>query len=50
MPPSGRGVTWDGIAMYRAEDGLLVEEWSVADSLTMMLGFGAVIPAAGAQL
>lgn len=50
MPPTGRRVSWDGVAIYRAEDGLLVEEWSVADSLTMMLGIGAVVPAPGAQL
>jgi predicted ester cyclase len=50
MPPTGRRVSWDGVAIYRAEDALLVEEWSVADSLTMMLGIGAVVPAPGAQL
>jgi predicted ester cyclase len=50
MAPTGHRVTWDGVAIYRAENGLLVEEWSVADSLTMMLGFGAVVPAPGAQL
>jgi predicted ester cyclase len=50
MPPTGRQVSWDGVAIYRAEGGLLVEEWSVSDSLTLMLGIGAVVPAPGAQL
>lgn len=50
VPASGRVVSWDGVAIYRAHDGLLVEEWSVGDSLSMMLQIGAVIPADGARL
>jgi predicted ester cyclase len=50
IAPTGRRVGWDGIAIYKAADGLLVEEWSVGDTLSMMLQIGAVVPADGAQL
>lgn len=50
IAPTGRVVSWDGVAIYRAQDGLLVEEWSVGDNLSLMLQIGAVVPADGAQL
>jgi predicted ester cyclase len=41
VPPTKRAVTWDGVAIYRVENGLLVEEWSVSDRLTMLEAIGA---------
>jgi steroid delta-isomerase-like uncharacterized protein len=41
VPPTKRAVTWDGVAIYRVENGLLVEEWTVSDRLTMLEAIGA---------
>ena len=41
---------WDTIAIYRAENGQLVEEWSVGDNLSLLQQMGAIVPAAGATL
>jgi len=32
---------WEGMAIYRASHGLLVEEWSVADTLSLLTQIGA---------
>jgi predicted ester cyclase len=45
-----RRMRWDTIAIYRAENGLLVEEWSVGDNLSLLRQLGAIVPAAGATL
>jgi predicted ester cyclase len=41
LPPTGRTAAWDGVAIYRVADGLLVEEWSVSDRLAMLEAIGA---------
>jgi predicted ester cyclase len=40
-PPTGRSLSWDGIAIYRVKDELIVEEWSVLDRLALLEGVGA---------
>jgi predicted ester cyclase len=45
-----RRMRWDTVAIYRAEEGLLVEEWSVGDNLSLLRQMGAIVPAAGATL
>ena len=45
--PTGRTVRWDGIAIYRSEGGLLVEEWSVGDNLSLLRQIDAVAPVSG---
>lgn len=45
-----RRMRWDTIAVYRAENGLLVEEWSVGDNLSLLQQMGAIVPPAGATL
>jgi predicted ester cyclase len=39
--PTGRSLSWDGIAIYRVKDELIVEEWSVLDMLALLEGVGA---------
>jgi steroid delta-isomerase-like uncharacterized protein len=41
LPPTGRTAAWDGVAIYRVAEGLLVEEWSVSDRLAMLEAIGA---------
>jgi predicted ester cyclase len=41
VAPSGRVGAWDGIAIYRVADSLLVEEWSVTDRLALLEAIGA---------
>ena len=41
--PSGRRITWSGADFVKLRDGKLVELWSVADSLPLMEGIGAVV-------
>ena len=48
--PTGRRVRCDGIAIYRAQDGRLVEEWSVGDSLSLLRQLGAVVSIDGVEL
>jgi predicted ester cyclase len=50
VAPTRRVLRWDGIAIYRAQDGLLVEEWSVGDNLSLLRQIDAVAPANGAAL
>jgi len=47
VAPTHRRVRWDGMAIYRAHGGLLVEEWSVGDNLSLLRQIGAVPPAPG---
>lgn len=49
VAPTGRRLRWDGLAIYRAADGKLVEEWSVGDNLSLLKQIGGVIPAPGAS-
>ncbi len=41
LQPTGRRVAWDGVAIYRVANELLVEEWSVSDRLGMFEKLGA---------
>ncbi|MEU6249541.1 ester cyclase [Glycomyces sp. NPDC047010] len=36
MEPTGRGIEYTSIEIYRIEDGMLAEEWICSDGLTMM--------------
>jgi predicted ester cyclase len=42
VAPTGRRARWDTQAFYRAAGGLLVEEWSVGDNLSLMKQIGAI--------
>jgi predicted ester cyclase len=46
LAPTGITASWDGVAIYRAENELLVEEWSVSDRLGMLEKLGAISLAA----
>ncbi len=48
VPPTGKQVTWTGIAMLRFRGGKCVERWSQADSLGLLQQLG-VVPAPGQQ-
>jgi predicted ester cyclase len=41
LQPTGRRAGWDGVAIYRVENELLAEEWSVSDRLGMFEKLGA---------
>ena len=41
-PPSGRGVEFTGISVYRIEGGKIAESWTVEDDLGLMRQIGAV--------
>jgi len=45
-PPSGKQVTWTGIAIWRVSNGKLAERWFTDDDLKLMQGIG-LIPAQG---
>jgi steroid delta-isomerase-like uncharacterized protein len=47
---TGRRVHNYGIAIYRAREGRLVEEWSVADRLSLLRQLGAVVSIDGVEL
>lgn len=36
LPPSGKEVAFDGVAMHRVENGQIVEHWGVMDLLSLM--------------
>ncbi len=36
LPPSGKAVTFDGVAMHRVQNGQIVEHWGVMDLLSLM--------------
>jgi steroid delta-isomerase-like uncharacterized protein len=46
VPPTGKQVSMEGIAVHRVEDGKLVEHWSTIDALSLLMQMGAV-PAPG---
>jgi len=46
LPPTGRRISVRQIAIYRIENGKVVEEWEVSDQLGLMQQVGA-LPAAG---
>jgi steroid delta-isomerase-like uncharacterized protein len=42
IPPSGRRVTWDGITIYRIEDGKVVDERGEENGLGLLRQIGAM--------
>jgi hypothetical protein len=42
-----KSITWDAIAIFRFERGLIAEEWVSRDELGQLLQAGAVTPAVG---
>lgn len=40
LPPTGRSVEYSGLFIARIEDGLMAEEWNVADSYTALQQLG----------
>lgn len=42
LPPTGKHVAFDGIAVHRIENAQVVEHWGVMDLLSMMQQLGAV--------
>jgi len=42
LPPTGRRISVRQIAIYRIEDGKVVEEWEVSDQLGLMQQLGAL--------
>jgi steroid delta-isomerase-like uncharacterized protein len=48
MPPTGRSVSFSGVAIDRIENGLIVEEWVYFNVLDLMLQLGMqVVPGEG---
>jgi steroid delta-isomerase-like uncharacterized protein len=47
VPPTGKEVEVSGITIYRIVNAQVVEEYGVADTLSLMLQLGAVPTAAG---
>jgi len=46
IPPNGKVVTIQGIAIHRIADGRLVEHWGVADKLSFLQQMDAIPPLA----
>ena len=46
IPPNGKVVTIQGIAIHRIADGKLVEHWGVADKLSFLQQMDAIPPLA----
>jgi predicted ester cyclase len=44
IPPTGKDVQMQGIAIHRIADGKLVEHWSTADGLGLLVQLGVVPP------
>lgn len=44
IPPTGRELSWNGIAMFRLANGKIVERWFNADSLSIMQQLGVGSP------
>jgi steroid delta-isomerase-like uncharacterized protein len=42
IPPSGKRVTWDGITIYRIEDGKVVDERGEENGLGLLRQIGAI--------
>lgn len=44
IPPTGKDVKMEGIAVHRIVDGKLVEHWAQIDALGLLIQLGAVPP------
>ena len=42
IPPTGKPVTVKGMALYRLQDGKIVEQWTIGDTLGLLQQLGAV--------
>jgi predicted ester cyclase len=42
IPPTGKPVTMEGMALYRFRDGKLVAQWTMGDTLGVLQQRGAV--------
>jgi steroid delta-isomerase-like uncharacterized protein len=42
IPPTGKPVTVKGMALYRLQDGEIVEQWTIGDTLGLLQQLGAV--------
>src|SRR5262245_49730936 len=42
IPPTGKPVTVRGMALYRLQDGKIVEQWTIGDTLGLLQQLGAV--------
>lgn len=47
IPPTGKEVTMEGIAIHRIVDGRVVEHWAQVDGVSLLMQLGA-LPAPGA--
>lgn len=45
LAPTGKNVTWTGVAMRRIVDGRIVEQWTKYDMLGLLRQLGALKPA-----
>ena len=43
IEPTGKQVTWTQISIVRFEEGKIVEDWAVADELTLLQQLGHII-------
>lgn len=41
IPPTGKRVSWEGMAILRVRDGKIVERWGVIDTLSLLQQLGA---------
>ena len=46
IPATGKSVTLNGITIFRVADGIVIEEWTQADQLSLMQQLG-IVPTAG---
>lgn len=46
---TGRKITWDGLAIMRFQDGLMIERWNMADALRLFDQLGLVPQPAPAE-
>jgi steroid delta-isomerase-like uncharacterized protein len=44
IPPTGKRVTWTQISIVRFAEGRIVEDWNVADELSLLQQLGCVLP------
>lgn len=44
VPPTGRDVQMEGIAIHRIEDGQIVEHWAQVDAANLLMQLGAIPP------
>ena len=43
IEPTGKHVTWTQISIVRCEEGKIVEDWAVADELTLLQQLGHIV-------